>query len=351
MKNSEKNNLPFVSVVIACRNEENFIGRCLDSINANDYPKDKLEVLVIDGMSDDGTRKVVQEYNEKFPFIKLLDNPEKVTPVAMNIGIKGAGGGVIILVNAHCVVDSNFLKYSIECLLETGADAVGGTLNTINDDTSLVAQAIPLAADSMLGAGGNRYRTRTDEGWVRDTLPYCAYRREIFDKIGLIDEDLVRGQDAEFNYRILRSGGRIYYAPKIKSYLHIRPTLKKLWRQHFQYGWFKPLITKKTGFVLTCRQSIPAIFVSSLVCSLVAMLFFKPFLWVFLIVAGSYALANLVFSLKISFSNGLKCFFVLPLVFVTLHFSYGIGYLTGIWDLIIVKKDKKRGIKDIPLTR
>ena len=347
----ENKDFPFVSIVIPCRNEEKFISKCLDSIIAQDYPKDKIEVLVVDGRSTDRTKEVVEGYTQKYPFIRLLDNPKRITPVAMNIGIKGAKGDVVILVNAHSILDRDFLKYSTEYLKKTGADAVGGKLNTINDNSSLVAQAIPQAADSIFGAGGKRYRGREEEGWVKDTLPYCAYPKEIFEKIGLIDEELIRDQDEEFNYRLLKSGGKIFFTPKIKSYLHIRPSLRKLWKQHFQYGYFKVKVTQKTGAIFTLRQLIPAIFVSSLMFTGVLSFFSKLFLCLFSLIVCSYLIANFGFSLAIAIKNGLKIFLVLPTVFFTLHFSYGLGYLKGIWDFLIYKKHLKKKIKDIPLTR
>ncbi|NQS90703.1 glycosyltransferase family 2 protein, partial [Patescibacteria group bacterium] len=341
----EDNNLPIVSIIIPCRNEEKFIDKCLDSIISQNYSRGRLEILVVDGRSEDETRKIVAGYTSKYPFIKLLDNSAKITPVAMNIGIRKAKGDVIILVNAHSILDGNFLKYSIEYLIKTGADAVGGTLRTVNDNYSIIAQAIPLAADSVFGTGGRRYRTRTKEGWVKDTLPYCAYHKEIFKEIGLIDEELIRTQDAEFNYRILRHGGKIYYTPKIKSSLHIRPTLKKLCQQHFQYGYLRASLTQKIGILLTWRQLIPGAFTGSLAISLILSIIYRPFLWLFLFIIGSYIIVNLGFSLRISLKKGLRYFPVLPLTFVTLHFSYGIGYLKGIWDFMILKRYKKKKIK------
>ncbi|MFC1634958.1 glycosyltransferase family 2 protein [Planctomycetota bacterium] len=340
-----------VSIVIPCRNEEKFIGKCLDSIIDNHFPQDRLEVLVVDGMSEDGTKEVVSEYARKNSFIKRLVNSERITPTAMNIGIKSAKGDIIILVNAHSILDKEFLKYSVEYLDKTKADAIGGALRTINDVNSLIARAIPLAVDSALGAGGRRYRNRTEEGWIRDTLPYCAYRKEIFEKLGFIDEELVRAQDAEFNYRILRSGGRIYYSPKIKSYLHIRPTLGKLWRQHYQYGCHKPLVIRKAGVGLMWRQSVPGLFVGSMLISLVISIIFRPFIWLLVSILGVYAIAVLGSSLMISINNGIKYFLVLPFIFATLHFSYGIGYLKGLLGLIVSRRNQGRQIKDLPLSR
>jgi len=346
-----KDDLSAVSIIIPCRNEERFISRCLDSIIANNYPEDKLEVLVIDGISNDGTRKIVKEYSEEYSFIKPLDNPKRVTPVAMNIGITNAKGDLLVMINSHSVIDKSFLKNSIECLKRTNADAVGGMLNTINDEEGIIAQAIPLAADSVFGAGGRRYRSRTDKGFVSDTLPYCVYRREVFDRIGLIDEELIRNQDEEFNYRLLKAGGKIYYLPSIKSYLHLRPTLWKLWRQHIQYGYFKPLVCQKVGTLFAWRQLIPAVFVGSLMITGLLSFFTKYSLWMFLAIFGLYFAANIVFSLHVALKKGLKLFFVLPVAYATLHFGYGLGFLKGVWDFTILKKHLRQKIKDVSLTR
>ncbi|UCD84903.1 MAG: glycosyltransferase family 2 protein [Deltaproteobacteria bacterium] len=344
-------NMPEISIIIPCRNENNFIGKCLDSIIANDYPKDKLEILVVDGMSDDGTREIVSRYYEEYPFIRLLYNPEKFTPMAMNLGINCSKGEVIVMVNAHSVLDKDFLKYNIEYLDLTKSNAVGGMLNTINDEISLVMQAIPLAADSIFGSGGRRYRSRREEGFVTDTLPYCAYPRKTFEQYGYIDEELIRDQDEEFNYRILQRGGKIFFTPKIKSFLYVRRSLKMLWKQHFQYGYFKPLVTKKVGAILSWRQLIPAVFVSTFFISGMLSFMLRPFLWLFLLISLFYLATNLVFSITIGVNKGSQYIFILPIIFTMLHFSYGLGYLKGILDLIILKRQKKKIIEDIPLTR
>jgi len=352
MKNLEKNDLPFVSIIIPCRNEEKFIGKCLDSIIAQDYPKDKLEVLVVDGRSTDRTREIVKEYQKKHSFIRLLDNPHKVTPKAMNIGIKNSKGEVILLVNAHSILDKEFLKWNSYFLNKfKDADAVGGTLKAVSIGKGIVSKSITLITDSIFGSGGRRYRTRTKEGFVRDTLPSCAYRRRVFEKIGHIDEELLRGQDAEFNYRLLRKEGRLYFSPKIKSYAYARSSFPKLWQQQFQYGYFKVKMSEKIGHQLILRQHIPAIFVLSLVLTGILGIFLKLFFYLFLLIIGLYFLLDVIFSLQISFKNGFKYFFTSMISFFLFHFSYGIGYLKGIWDFIILERDKKKRIKDMPLTR
>lgn len=345
------NTLPLISIVISCRNEEKCIGKCFDSILSNDYPKDRLEVLAIDGQSEDKTRDIILNYTQKHQFIKLLHNPQKITPVAMNFGIKNAIGDIIILVNAHSMLDKKFLKYSVEYLEKTNADAVGGMLSTINENNSLISEAIPLAVDSIFGSGGRRYRSRTTAGYVNDTLPYCAYPKTTFDKYGYIDEELIRDQDEEFNYRIQKKGGKIFFTPQIKSYLWVRGSLNKVWKQHFQYGYFKPLVSQKVGATLTWRQLIPGIFVGSLIATGITSFVSQKILLILLTITCLYLLVNVIFSTLIAMQKGWKNFFALPIIFTTLHFSYGLGYLKGIGAFLILKIHKKRKLKDMSLSR
>jgi glycosyltransferase involved in cell wall biosynthesis len=345
MENTE----PFISIIVPCRNEEKFIAKCLDGLLAQNYPKGKMEILVVDGMSNDKTREIIAAYQKKASFIEIIDNPKKVTPTAMNLGIKAARGEAITMVNAHSVLDKDFLKYGAEHLRGINdTDAVGGSLKTINDEPGIMAQAIPLAADSLFGTGGNRYRTKTKEGFVEDTLPYSLYKKAVFSKIGYIDEELLRDQDEEFNYRLVKSGGKIYFTPKIKSFLHIRPSLIKLWRQHYQYGYWKVKVCQKVGIGFVQKQIIPALFVSGTIGSLLLSFFWKPFLWIFLAVSGSYLSVDILFSAVVAKKNGYKYFFFLPGIFLVIHASYGLGFLKGLFDFILLKKG---GIEDVSLTR
>lgn len=349
MSNYLKNKLPLVSIIIPCRNEERFIGKCLDSILIQKYPKNKIEVLVIDGRSDDKTREVVRNYNLKNQFIKLIDNPYKVTPNGMNIGIKASKGEIVILVNSHAILDNDFLKESVKCLEKFPyADAVGGKLNAITEGNSLFSKTISFVSDSIFGSGGVRYRQREKEGFINDTLPYCAYRREVFEKIGYMDEELLRGQDAEFNLRLIKKGGKIYFSPKIKSYLHTRPQLKKFLKQQFQYGYFKVKIGKKLGFGSIFRQLIPSVFVLGLTLSFIFSFFSDIFLILFLAILSFYFLLDFIFSLEIAIKNGFKYFLPSIFVFFAFHFSYGLGFLKGIFDFLVLRKKKK---EDIGITR
>lgn len=348
---SSPGDYPKVSIIVPMRNEEKFIGRLLDSILQNNYPQDKLEIVTVDGISEDNTREVVKQYAQKYSFIKLLSNPKRTTPFAMNIGIQNATGDVSMIINAHSVIDKDFIINNILCLQETGADAVGGALNTVNVETTLIARAIPLAADSVFGSGGRRYRSGATEGWVKDTLPYCAYPKRTFEKFGHIDEELIRDQDEEFNYRILKGGGRIYFSPKVRSHLHLRPSLRKLWRQHFQYGYFKVRVAQKVGAALTWRQLIPSLFVSSLFVTGVLSFFSIYAVLLLCTIAGLYLIGNLGSSFIIAVRNGILLLLVLPVCFLVLHFSYGLGFLMGIWAFAIRRKHLRQKPVDVPLTR
>lgn len=342
--------LPFVTVTIPCRNEEKIIAKCLNSIIANDYPKDKLEVLVVDGMSDDGTREIVKKMVEEYKFIKLMDNTNKITPVALNIGIKNAQGNVVIILSAHSTVASDFVAKNIEYLQKTDANCVGGLMITVGT-TSLMGKVISLALSSPFGVGNSMFRIGVAKPTYVDTVPFGAYRKEIFDKIGLFDEELVRNQDDEFNLRLIKNGGKILLVPEIVSYYYARDSLSKLWRMYFQYGYFKVRVIQKIGAVLTVRQIIPSLFVGSLMLTGLLSFFTKYSLWMFLAIFGLYFAANIVFSLHVALKKGLKLFFVLPVAYATLHFGYGLGFLKGVWDFTILKKHLRQKIKDVSLTR
>jgi cellulose synthase/poly-beta-1,6-N-acetylglucosamine synthase-like glycosyltransferase len=343
--------LPFVSVIIPCRNEEGFIEKCLDSIMLQDYPKYKMEVLVLDGMSTDGTRGLINDIMKVNEGIKMFDNPDKIVSRAMNMGINSSRGKVIIRMDVHSIYEKDYISKCVKYLYEQNADNVGGILITVPGGKTALAEAIAFALSHSFGVGNAYFRLGTTEPRYVDTVPYGCYKKEVFEKIGFFDEDLIRNQDDEFNFRLIKSGGRILLVPEIISYYYARDSLSKLARMYFQYGHFKPLVALKMGSVLTVRQLIPAIFLGSLVLSFLSSLIFKPLIWVFFVILFAYLLANLAFSSSIALKKGLRYLWVLPAVFSSIHISYGLGYLKGIWDFVVLKKHKKNKIEDIPLTR
>jgi glycosyltransferase involved in cell wall biosynthesis len=343
--------LPKVSIVIPCRNEEKFIGKCLDSIVANDYPKDRLEILVVDGMSEDGTRTTVQNYTRDYTFIRLLDNPKKITPAALNIGITSATGDIIMRMDAHSMYPPGYISGLIGWLERTHADNVGGVCIAVPAVQTVMAEAIALALSHPFGVGNAYFRIGVKEPrWV-DTVPFGCYRREVFDRIGLFDEELVRNQDDEFNLRLLKRGGRILVVPSIVSYYHARDSLRKLWRMYYQYGYFKPLVARKVGGVLTLRQVIPVAFLLGLLVSGVIAPWSVYGRGLFGVIIIAYCLANLGCSIVISFRRRLGCVLSLAVVFPVLHLSYGVGYMMGIIDHVIVERKRRKNVAEIPLTR
>jgi glycosyltransferase involved in cell wall biosynthesis len=349
MNNFVKNN--FISIIIPCRNEDKYIGKCLDSIIDNDYPKNALEVLVVDGMSEDGTRNIVEKYCKKYPFITLIDNCKKIVPTALNIGIQKAREDIIIRMDAHNVYSKDYISKCVKYLNEYNVDNVGGIWVTLPGKNTIIAESIALALSHPFGVGNAYYRIGLKEPKFVDTVPFGCYKKEIFKRIGLFDEDLVRNQDDELNIRLIKNGGRILLVPDIISYYYARDSISKLWEMYYQYGYFKPLVAKKANTLLTYRQLIPALFISSLIISAILSFLSKAFLMVFLSLLLGYLIANISFSLRIAFKKGLKYLLILPIVFGSLHFSYGWGYLKGIWDFILFEKHKRGKIRDLPLTR
>lgn len=324
---------PSISIVCPVYNEERYIDETVRSILAQDYPQDRMEVLLIDGGSQDKTREKVVAWLTQYPFIHLYDNPFRYVPHALNIGIEKANGEVIIRLDSHCVYPSNYFSVLVEQLFALGADNVGCVLKTVPADDSGRAWAMAIASSNKFGVG-NSFRTGASHICEADTVPFGCFRRELFDRIGLFDEDLVRNQDDEFNARIIRAGGKIFLLPQIEVTYTARSGFSKLMRMYFQYGLFKPLVNKKIKVPATLRQFVPVLFVAGLFAGLPFSVFFPVIRWIYL---GCLALY-----FGIGFSIGLyqavkhkkpALFFFLPLVFFLVHLSYGCGYWKGIWKV------------------
>ena len=313
-----------VSVILPVRNEEKYIARCLDSIVDQDYSKGDLEVLVVDGMSDDGTRAIIERYVMSHSFIRILDNPRRITPCALNIGIRMARGNIIIRMDGHATYDAEYVKNCMETLDKTEANNVGGPLRHVGE--GFIGHAIALAEVCRFGTGGAKFRTTKNEQYV-DTVFLGAWYKKTFEKYGYFNEKLVRNQDIEHNSRIRKKGGRIYLTPQIKSFYYCRLSLKDLWVQNFRTGFWNIKTIKIVPGSLSLRHFVPLVFVMGLLTSWVI-----PNLWLAIMI--SYLSCNFFFSLKIAAANGFKYFFIMPVVFLTLHLSYGLGLLAGIIEFL-----------------
>jgi glycosyltransferase involved in cell wall biosynthesis len=328
--------LAFTSVIIPCRNEETFIGGCLDSIVANDYPKERLEVLVVDGMSEDGTRFVVNGYTKKYAWIKLLENQKKITPVALNIGITNSKGETILWMSAHNSYGKDYISRSVENLIKYSADNVGGIMKTLPRKNNFVGQAIVASLSHRFGVGNSYFRIQTDEPkWV-DTVFGGCYRREVFDRVGLFNENLVRGQDMEFNLRLKKAGGKTLLVPDIVSYYYARSDIQSFWKHNFTNGVWAILPFLYSPIVpVSWRHLVPLIFVTALLGSLIWGFVWTPSLFLFLIILGSYGLASLGASLQIAFEKrSIRYMITMPFIFGILHFAYGLGSLLGVFKIL-----------------
>jgi len=328
--------LEFISILIPCRNEERFIGDCLNSVIANDYPKDRLEVLVIDGMSEDGTREVIAGYAEQYPWIKIIENPKLITPVALNLGIKQAKGQVILWMSAHNRYEKDYVSRSVECLEKFGADNVGGIMKTLPREDTFTGRAIVASLSHRFGVGNSYFRVQASEPkWV-DTVFGGCYRREVFDRVGLFNENLVRGQDMEFNLRLKKAGGKTLLVPEIVSYYYARSDIKSFWKHNFTNGvWAILPFLHSPIMPVSWRHLVPLLFVASLLGSAFLGLFWTPFFYLFLFILGFYGLANLGASLRIALERrNIRYMITMPFIFGILHFSYGLGSLLGVFKIL-----------------
>ncbi len=324
--------LPLVSIIVAMRNEEAFIRQCLDSLAAQDYPQHLLETLVVDGRSTDCSQGIVQAMQEQMPTLSLLDNEKRVSPAAFNIGLKQARGEVVIIISAHCYLAPDYVSRCVEYLSKTDADCVGGPIETIGERDT--ARAIALAMSSPFGVGDALFRYSREETYV-DTLAFGAYRREVFDRVGLFDESLVGSEDDEFNYRLRSSGGRLLLTPAIRSFYYGRRSFGALCGQYFRYGLGKIRVMVKHPRLVRLRHFVPSLFVLSLV--LLALLGFVRPLFALLLggVLGCYLIASLLASLRVAARHGWRLLPLLPVAFACLHVAYGAGFLVGLLRFLV----------------
>lgn len=327
-----------VSIVIPCYNENDYIIRCLESISKQSYPKEQIATFICDGNSTDGTQELVRSYASRNSGFKLLINEHKTTPYALNLGIKNSTSDIVIILGAHSELDVDFVRTSVESFkVNESIMCVGGVLENVyaNDKSRTIGYAM----SSPFGVGNAHFRTGTKKGFV-DTVAFGAYKKEIFEKVGLFNEDLIRNQDDEFNYRVTAAGYKIYLNPDIKCKYYVRASYDKLFKQYFQYGYWKVYVNRLHKTVTTVRQLIPAIFVLYLL-----LLPFTRFINVDLYSYLSlflflYILAALVFA--IAKHGNFRLIMKIAATFFILHLSYGTGYLRGVIDFIILKKSIKK---------
>ena len=329
----------FISVIMPIRNEAAYIERSLGSVLAQDYPHDRMEILVVDGMSDDATRELVQQLASRFPehTVRLLDNPRRIVPTAMNIGIAAAEGDYVARVDGHCELPSDYLKRCLALAHETGAQNVGGMVYGVGE--GFVAQAIASAGRSRFG-GGAAFRSSKRPGYV-DTVFPGFWPKEVLERLGGFGEDLVRHQDYELNLRLRQSGGRIYFSPDLVVRYHNRASFASLARQYYQYGWWKAYVTMQNPGAFRLRHAVAPLFVAALVLAVGLAPWTRLAGYALAALLSAYALASLGTSIAIAVKDGMRYLSLLPVSFGLMHLSWGMGFWVGLVRSWCQKNDEE----------
>lgn len=336
---------PMVSVIIPTRNEARFIDRCLHSIFTADHVPGGMEIIVVDGMSEDGTRQILTDWGRRQPNLRVLDNPQRVVPAGMNIGIRGARGRWIIRIDAHSEYSADYFKRCLEVSGRTGMDNVGGSVVTMPGNDGGQGRLVQALTTHPFGVGNSGFRIGAGAG-TADTVPFGCYRREVFERIGLYDQRLVRNQDYELNARLRRAGGSIWHDPEIRIRYYNQGTLKGLLRQALVNGLWNPWMWYVAPYSFAWRHAAPAAFVSTLL-GVVLLSFFAPLLGRLAlgVVLVPYFAAGIVASFQQSRRYGRWMFPCLPLLFWVYHLAYGLGGLWGIC-LLGVRRAPVQGMRE-----
>ena len=336
-----------ISVVIPCLNESRYIDSTLQSLLEQVDPGEDWEVIIADGRSDDGTRERLDFWQQEQAQFRWVDNPKRTTPQALNAGIAASQGETIVILGAHAQVDPDFLLRNAELLrAHPESGCVGGVVEQVHGSDR--SRQIGAAMSTLFGVGDARFRTGGIAGHV-DTVAFGAYRKEVLDEIGWFDEALVRNQDDELNYRLLHSGWRIWFDPRIRSSYHVRSTYDKLLKQYQQYGYWKVFVNRKHSTITTWRQTIPAIFIALLgvsgLCWTLELAGFWNQMWdgfgvsIFVSAGLLWLIAGL--GSAISVSESMRDVLGILRAYAMIHFGYGWGYWRGIFRFLILRSNPR----------
>lgn len=328
---AHKNHL--VTVILPIRNEAAFIAQCVSAVLQQDYPADKLEILIADGMSDDTTLEIIASLPDANR-IRILPNPQRIQSAGLNKAIAEARGDIIIRVDGHAVIAPNYVRQCVQTLKTTGADNVGGAMDPVG--VTPMGKAIAAAGKSPFAVPTAFHVSQKAQ--YTDTVYLGAWHRSVFERVGMFDEKFLTNQDYELNHRIRKSGGRIYFTPSIQSQYFGRQTLAALARQYFRYGVGKVQTLRIHPESVKPRQLVAPVFVAGLLMGGILALL-NPFLrLLWLLGIAGYASLNLFFSLKVAQRSGIEHLWRLPLIFFTIHFCWGVGFWAGVWRFAVLRK-------------
>ncbi len=326
-------NMLEVSVVVPCYNEQDTIHLLLEAVNAQTYPKAGMEVIVADGNSSDATRQRIAEFCDLHPElrVRIVDNPQRSIPSGLNRAIQAACGEVIVRLDAHSVPDCQYVARCVSALELDKGDSVGGIWEIRPRCDSWQARAIALAAAHPLGVGDARYRyTRTAQ--QVDTVPFGAFHRSLIGRVGYFDESLLTNEDYEFNFRLRKTGGRIWLDPQIRSIYFARSNFGELARQYWRYGYWKARMLRRYPGSVRWRQALPPLFVFSLLVLLIAASFWRFAAWIFVLESLIYAAILLIAGVLVALKRHDPTLIGgIPLAIATMHFAWGSAFL---WSLI-----------------
>jgi succinoglycan biosynthesis protein ExoA len=332
--------LPFVSVIIPCRNEENTITAVLDALAAQSFPLARMEIILADGMSTDATRERVKTYQAAHPElpVRLIDNPGRTAPAGMNAGFRDARGEIILRMDAHAFPRPDYVQRCVDLLKETGSDGVGGSVDVLPRTNTVWGRAIAAAGANPFSTGGSRFRVGGAQGEV-DTIPFGAYRREVFERLGGFNEQVPVNEDYEWNYRVRKSGGKLTYSPDIRSRYFSRGTVNAMMRQYFLYGRQKAVMLSFHPQSLKLRQAIPALFLPSLAAGLVGGILWNPLFAVPVLELLLYLACAVYFSVwDAKERRNIEFIASLPPIFFLIHACWGAGFWNGISRALIGKR-------------
>lgn len=335
--------MPRVSIIVPCYNEQDTIRLLLDAIYQQSFPQAEMEVIIADGMSTDQTRSEIQRFQQASPdlAIILVDNPKRIIPAGLNRALEAAQGEFVIRLDAHSMPSSEYVARCVAGLEAGKGENVGGVWEIRPGGPGWMAKAIALAASHPLGVGDARYRYSTQAGRV-ETVPFGAFRREIFSKIGFFNENLLTNEDYELNTRLSQSGGRIWFDPTIRSVYFARPGLRQLASQYWRYGYWKWRMLRNYLSTLRWRQALPPIFLLSLVGLGLSALWWSP--------------ARILLALEIIFYIGILVAFSmpaankhkdarlligLPAAIMTMHICWSAGFWVSMLQSIGLHRGKR----------
>ena len=327
--NSKLSIHPLLTLIIPCLNEEKYIGNCLDSILQSDYPKEKLEIFIVDGGSTDRTLSLIESYSNKYSFIKVLINKKKTAPHALNLGITNSSGEFIVRLDAHSTYPANYLSELCYWSLKLDADNVGAVVHTKVLNRTNISSAIQFVLSDLFGVGNSKFRLGVSEIQSVDTVPFGFFNKRVFENHGFFDTRLTRNQDIEFNKRIIRGGGRVYLVPTTYLDYYAREDFKSLALNSFRTGmWIiqTSTLTKNLNS-LSLRHFIPLLFVVTIMTMLIGGILLNKM--ILLLCTGILAFYIVVMFCRGVLVSKSSSYIFIPMAFGVLHFSYGIGSIWG----------------------